>query len=365
MGQVVLAEHRNLKKIVCVKLLHAELTGDAGLVERFRVEAQALAVLGGGQHKHLVHVRDYGVTPAGQPFLVMEALSGRTLSEERQARGKIPWREACTWTVQALAGVAAAHQAGVVHRDLKPANLFLCSEEGESWVKVLDFGIAKIISPTAPIEAAAIPTGTGIMVGTPRYASPEQIKAEPVDGRADVYSLALVLHELITGDVPYPELRASQDLLLAQVFEDLPRTSDAGAVAIPNALDDVIAKATKKDPAKRFESATEFAEALNAILVLDATQVSATHSAEPQAPELAPTPIGPPDVGATEQTEVAAPWFTIRAAPSLALGSRLPVPVARSGKRVSKKTVLFVGAVLASALLFLAVGMVVLGVLLR
>lgn len=266
MGEVYLVEHRLLRTKLCVKVLHQELLADDGLVDRFRVEAQALAQLGGGAHPHLVHVRDYGVTAAGLPFLAMEYLVGETLLEVRKARGEVPWREACDWVIQALRGIRVAHEAGIVHRDLKPANLFLVRHDGAPPViKVLDFGIAKIVSSDAPVEPGAVATAAGIMLGTPRYAAPEQIRAEPVDARSDLYSMGLVLYELLTGLPPYANHRSQHDVLLAQAREVLMPVSRVSKQALPVALDEVVARATAKEPSQRFPSAGAFSAALEAV----------------------------------------------------------------------------------------------------
>ena len=152
MGLVVGAEHRALGKHVVVKLLRRESAHDEHLADRLRVEAQALARL---RHENLVEVHDLGRTPAGRPYYVMERLHGRTLSEEIAARGALPPLEAVDIARQALSGLMAAHHAGLVHRDIKPANIFLCEPSrpgGRRAVKVLDFGVAKVL-PEAGADA--------------------------------------------------------------------------------------------------------------------------------------------------------------------------------------------------------------------
>ncbi|NUO51698.1 MAG: protein kinase [Polyangiaceae bacterium] len=266
MGRVVLAEHIVLKQRVCVKVLLPEAATIESVVERFRVEAQALASLGGGKHPNLVHVRDVGVTGAGLPYLVMEHLVGRTLLDERKARGAIPWRQAAGWVLQALAGVEVAHEAGVVHRDLKPANIFLSDPDGPSpCIKVLDFGIAKILNPGGPIDPLSIATGASHLLGTPRYASPEQVRCEPIDPRSDLYAMGLVLFELLVGRVPYWDKKRVEEIVVAQVLEGLPSASTV-TPSVPAELDALIVKATDKEPGKRFQTAAEFMTALSVLL---------------------------------------------------------------------------------------------------
>jgi serine/threonine protein kinase len=194
MGLVVEAENRALGTVVVIKLLHAALSIRADYVDRLRLEAQALARL---RHPNLVIVTDFSVTPAGVPFFVMERLFGRTVEDERRVRGALPLREAIAIVRQALAGLAAVHAAGIVHRDIKSANLFLCDADaaGLRVVKVLDFGIAKVLS-SAPAGRAPqplrFPTAEGTTVGTPRCLSPEQACGGPVDGRTDIYAAGVL-----------------------------------------------------------------------------------------------------------------------------------------------------------------------------
>ncbi len=266
MGKVFLARHVHLNTRVCVKVLHAADTEDA--IGRFQLEARALAALGGGVHENLVHVRDFGITASGKPFLVMEYLEGRTLAQERSSRGEIPWTEAVEWTLQALEGMSVAHRAGIVHRDIKPPNLFLCAPTAirPATVKVLDFGIVKIVSSDAPFEGNATPTAAGHLMGTPRYVSPDVIRQETLDARADIYSLGLVLWELVTGRLPYFEHRKVEAILTAHIVEKLPAPSSIAKQKLPSALERAIERAIEKDRNERFASAEEFRAALRGVL---------------------------------------------------------------------------------------------------
>jgi eukaryotic-like serine/threonine-protein kinase len=370
MGTVYMAEHRMLHTPVCVKLVHADLAADEALVDRFRVEAQSLAVLGGGRHPNLVHVRDFGVTGFGQPFLAMEFLAGETLLDVRKQRGEIPWREACDWVLQALRGVAVAHGSGIVHRDLKPANLFLCRDaDGGALVKVLDFGIAKIVSANAPVAPGAVPTATGLMLGTPRYAAPEQITAGRVDARADVYSMALVLFDLVTGKVPYADRKTADQIMVAQVHDRLPAAASIAKQAIPRALDDVLEKASAKDRDERYESAVAFANALEALL---ATQPSVAPVAVETAPLALPAqrPVSRETVqlsqdeqaayakaslvGPADRTEHAAPCFPVdHGMQTSAVPGPGSVTLAEVAQR-RRRTTIFIVVTIVSTLLFTA-----------
>jgi serine/threonine protein kinase len=281
MGVVLDAVHEGLGSRVCVKVMLQEATAQPDLVDRFRLEAQALAKLGGGTHPGLVHVRDFGTTPAGRWFLVMERLEGRTFEEERRARGAVPWREAAKYVLDALAGLAVAHAAGVLHRDIKPANLFLCDAAPglPRRAKVLDFGIAKIAELAAiasELPKLSNPTAAGTTVGTLRYISPEQLAAREVDVRTDVYAMGLVLWNLVTGHLPH-EKASGEDLIRAQVRDDLPPASTFAPV--PAALDALIARATAKAREARPSDAGAFHRELEA--VLNAPEATAASVARP------------------------------------------------------------------------------------
>jgi eukaryotic-like serine/threonine-protein kinase len=276
MGEVLEAEHVALGKRVAVKLLHAELSRSsegAVLIERLRLEAQIARVV----HPNLVAITDVGTTPGGRHFLVMERLRGRTLRDELARRGHLPIAEAVTLQRQLLAGLGAIHRAGIVHRDIKLENLFLCDavEGGERMLKILDFGIAKIVDvemhPDAPAPLA-LATREGLAIGTPRFLAPEQAMGKAVDARADLYAAGIVLYMLLAGRDPFFELRSFLDLLRAHVTEPPRPPSLLAPQPVSPALDAVVLKAITKSPDQRFSSAAEFSEALSA----------ATHAASPR-----------------------------------------------------------------------------------
>src|SRR5262249_25528484 len=159
-----------------------ELATDADLVDRMRIEGEALQRL---SHENVIAVSEVGKTSDGRPFVVMDLLAGRTLADELEARGALPVNEAIGIALQMLRGLHAAHELGVVHRDVKPANLFLCEQGARRVLKVIDFGVAKVVAdpsrPSAAPAPLAVPTREGVIVGTPRFASPEQIAAAPLD----------------------------------------------------------------------------------------------------------------------------------------------------------------------------------------
>ena len=278
MGEVVLAEHRSLGHVVVIKLVKGNIKLGEQMLERVRVEAQAGARI---RHEHLVAVHDFGTTPAGRPYLVMEHLQGQTLTDRlREAGGgPLPLREAIDIAVQTLRGLSAVHRAGMVHRDVKPSNVFLCapdparSHTGERLVKVLDLGLAKVVEMTtsATPDPLKVPTKTGVVLGTPRYMAPEQVAGSDVDGRADVYAVGLLLYRMLCGRGPFDEARTFEDILAAHVLQEPSapshalRTGNGGAPALPSGLDELVLRCLKKRPEKRPVSADALIAELEAI----------------------------------------------------------------------------------------------------
>ncbi|WP_437864031.1 serine/threonine-protein kinase [Sorangium sp. So ce363] len=278
MGEVVEAEHRALRKRVVVKLVRRALAHDPRFADRLQVEARALAAV---SSPHVVSVLDLGQTPSGRPYFVMERLRGTTLGEELERRGPLPVAEAIDLVRQVLAGLAAAHRVGLVHRDVKLDNVFLCAPgaaaPGDARVaKVLDFGVAKVLDgavaeaapgaePSASVPAPAYPTEAGLLVGTPRTASPEQAQCQPVDARADVYAVGLLMYTLVVGHGPFAHVEDALALLRAHVVETPAPPSRYAAQRIPAALDRAVLKALAKRPEERFQSAEAFAAELGRI----------------------------------------------------------------------------------------------------
>jgi serine/threonine-protein kinase len=263
MGTVLEAEHRALGKRVVVKLLHPELAREKAHVERLRREARALARVAS---PYLVAVSDLGETADGSTFLVMERLEGCTLGRELKLRGALPVPEAIRWTRQVLLGLAAAHRAGIIHRDVKLENIFLCdaTEQEARRIKLLDFGIAKVLKSGIDSSGAHQATVEGTVIGSPRWLAPEQAAGEPVDARTDIYSAGLVLYSLVVGRGPYAHLDPIAAMGAALTEQPRP-PSQVAPQHIPPALEEVIMMAVEKAPALRFQSAEAFAAALDSI----------------------------------------------------------------------------------------------------
>ncbi|MDB5217542.1 MAG: Serine/threonine-protein kinase pkn3 [Myxococcaceae bacterium] len=252
MAFVYEAAHQRLQQRVAIKVLTPEFARDPELVSRFEREARAVARL---RTKHVARVMDVDTTPEGIPYIVMEFLEGRDLDGELQARTSLPLGEAVDYVLQACAGMLEAHGMGIVHRDLKPANLFLADErEGnERVVKVLDFGISKMVGESTRL------TGAGAVMGTVMYMSPEQVRAQPnVDTRADIWALGVILYELIAGRPPWEG--HSHQIAAAIVTRDPPDVRTF--VAVPDGVAAALATMLQRDPARRFAGVRELLAAL-------------------------------------------------------------------------------------------------------
>ena len=253
MGDVFLGVHVSLGNFVAVKLLNAAATRAPGGIQRFANEARAVAAIG---HENIAGVIDQDQLPDGTPYIVMEFVEGTTLRELLVENGALPLKQSAQIALDALSAVGAAHHKGIVHRDLKPENVRVMPS-GRS--KVLDFGVAKLLDSPNP----ALSTD-GAIIGTPHYMAPEQVKAEPIDGRADLYAIGVMLFECVTGQRPFdaPNMIA---LLDRQVNAAPPWPSKLRG-DVPPALEQVILKALEKHPGRRFSSAEEMAAALRALL---------------------------------------------------------------------------------------------------
>jgi serine/threonine protein kinase/tetratricopeptide (TPR) repeat protein len=255
MGVVYEAEDLELQRRVAVKFLPEERTKTPAALERFKREARAASAL---NHPHICTVYDVG-SHEGQPFLVMERLAGQTLRHAIE-EGPLPADRVLALGEQIADALDAAHRAGIVHRDVKPANLFL-TERGEA--KVLDFGLAKVdvategdrLGSQAPTEARDLLTADGTTVGTVAYMSPEQARGEGIDARSDLFSLGVVLYEMLTGRLPFEG--ESQAEMFASILRSDPAPPSRFGRALPAGLERVVLKALEKDKALRYQTAAE------------------------------------------------------------------------------------------------------------
>lgn len=258
MGTVFEAYHRRTGRVVAVKMLRPDIARSATAASRFLQEALAC---GRVRHPNVVDILDAS-TAEGHPYMVMELLEGETLSAHLARRGPLPIADALDLLTQALTGLAAAHEAGVIHRDLKPDNLFLSrSPTGATVVKILDFGISKVAVADPLDETAMALTHPGVVMGTPFFMSPEQARGRTdLDVRADIYAAGAILYMLLTGRPPF--LAENYNSLIAQILMDEPPPIAELRAEVPASLARVVARAMAKERDERFGSATELADRL-------------------------------------------------------------------------------------------------------
>jgi len=256
MGSVYKAEDNVLRRFVAIKLLHPAAAANPAAVERFLREAQAAASIG---HPNIIDILDFGEAD-GKPYLVMEYLRGRSLADVLQTDGPLDTQHACAVATHALAGLQAAHDRGILHRDLKPANLMLVMRFGDrSFVKLLDFGFAALLGGNLPADRTLTPART--LVGTPAYAAPERLRGDDRrDPRTDVYSLGVVLYEMLAGVRPFDAGTFSE--LARKVQTEQPPSLRLYRPDTPEALERVILRALSKPPEARWPNAESFAAAL-------------------------------------------------------------------------------------------------------
>jgi eukaryotic-like serine/threonine-protein kinase len=257
MGVVVAAWHLELEQRVAVKFLHPLALEREDTAERFRREARSAAKI---RSEHVARVIDVGIMEGGIPYMVMEYLQGHDVSEEMSKVGMLPIADAIDFILQAVEALAEAHAAGIVHRDLKPANLFIAIRpDGTRIVKVLDFGISKSLFGGSVAELSL--TRTSVLIGSPLYMSPEQMRsAKDVDTRTDIWSLGVILYEMITARPPYTG--DSIPALCAALLSDVPASMQTLRSDVPLALEDVIMRCLTKDRQQRFGTVSELARAL-------------------------------------------------------------------------------------------------------
>jgi serine/threonine-protein kinase len=264
MGVVYRAYDTVLERDVALKVMVSHLADDPGVYERFAREAKAVARM---THPNVVMVFDLGSHDNGSPYIAMELLQGQDLAKAMRTPPGLPLEEKLSALLQVLAGLAHAHQAGIVHRDIKPANVFLSHDRA---VKLMDFGIARL--------TAGSMTGTGTVMGTADYMSPEQVQGAKVDGRSDLFSVGCMLYEMLTGQKPF---RADD---LVAIFYRITAKDPDWSLVTEAALLPVLRKALAKDVTQRYQSAEEFAVALRAAMDKMALRPTQTVKAWPSAP---------------------------------------------------------------------------------
>jgi serine/threonine-protein kinase len=258
MGVVVAATHLQLDEPVALKFLLEQAAGNAEAIARFTREAKAAAKL---KSEHVAHVIDFGVTPEGTPYIVMEYLQGHDLSALVKSRGPLDVQSAVEYIIQACEGLAEAHARGIVHRDIKPENLFLVDREmGWRSVKILDFGISKVAAGAGLASASNISTQS--IMGSPCYMSPEQLRSTAsVDHRTDIWSLGATLYELLAGRTAYDSAKTLPELIAAILDTAAPPLAELPPY-VPPPLAAIVARCMEKERDKRFGSTADLAVAL-------------------------------------------------------------------------------------------------------
>jgi TPR repeat protein/serine/threonine protein kinase len=333
MATVYKVRHKAFQEILAVKVVHGHLLHDEGFLKRFRNEAVVARQL---KHPNAVRIDDFDSTEDGRPFIVMEFVDGRSLYELRNAAPN-PWPvERCLdIAAQAASALSAAHTLGIVHRDIKPANMVLLREGNDALqVKILDFGIAKVSSAEIFAGMTSVHTQPSLLIGTPEYMSPEQASGHlesAIDGRSDLYSLGLVLYEMLTGAHPF---RADTPMgMLMQQLSTLPAPPES-ICAVPPAVSALVLKALEKDPRDRFQSAAEmFAALRDPQSWFDGQTLAATHS-QPSATSVVVNPSGARDA----ESNPSAPGFTASAQSSAFMEQSTQVPTGPAPPQPSGST---------------------------
>jgi len=328
MGVVYAAVQESLARPVALKVLQPVLAQNADSLLRFKAEAERAGRLA---HPHIVQILDFGHEPSTSAWIAMELLRGESLGA-RIDRGGISEAEVVRIARETLSALEAAHGANLVHRDLKPDNIFLADVPGiGTSVKVLDFGIAKLLDG----DAASKLTATGMLIGTPLYMAPEQARGDDIDQRADLYALGAVLYETLTGRPPF--IGKNYHALLFSVLSETPKPIATYRPDISPALAQVIARAMAKLPSERWQSAHEMAEALRA--VQPSEQVPTIPAANREAMGTAPTMATPAPLDATTPA-LGGSNAGVLAAPSSPPSDAAPrsIPATRSEPFIASRT---------------------------
>jgi serine/threonine-protein kinase len=298
---------------VALKLLHPEMTKDENLVARFRREGLVLCNL---RDAHTITTYDFDATPDGTLYIAMELLEGKSLHQVFHDEAPVEWKRMFKTLTQMCSSLAEAHAQGIVHRDLKPENIYLEQRPGDpEFVKILDFGIAKVMRGEGMDPHAPQLTATGQTLGTLEYMSPEQLMGKQLDGRSDVYALGVLAYELMTGRLPFPDAKGPAGLITAQLKQTPKKVSEARPeLGFPHGVDAVIAKCLEKDKNNRFADVSVMAIAVGEVLATGGTWSAA------------PAPVAAPAGSQRPAAVRHQPIETVRGEP-MNVGAPPPMPM--------------------------------------
>ncbi len=253
------AEQSGLRRAVAIKILHAEFVDKPDKIRRFQYEAESISTL---VHSNVASIYDFGVLSEGQPYLVMEWAPGKTLSAILSETKALPPERALNIFLQVCDGVSAAHQKGLIHRDLKPSNIVLMkNDDGSEHVKILDFGLAKVISEEGANRENL--TMTGEVLGTPAYMAPEQCMGTSMDVRTDIYCFGCVMYEVLSGRLPL--IGDNSYEVMHKHINEAPISLSKSSSAVPARLVRIVSKTLQKDPDDRFQTFEELKDALSGV----------------------------------------------------------------------------------------------------
>src|SRR5579883_2512578 len=287
MGAVYKALQPEMNRMVGVKILHPKLANRKDLVSRFRREARAMSQL---THPNTVKVFMFGELDDGSLYIIMEYLEGKNLNQSVRAEGPFPMERALPILIQACGALDEAHRAGIIHRDLKPENIFLCQSAGmKDYPKLLDFGLAKV-GERQMRPGSIILTQEGMVFGTPEFMSPEQAQGKTLTPGSDIYSLATILYEVLTGKLPFDAKSAMDYIQLHVTTKPIPLNQRVPGRTFPPLLEQIVDRALAKRPEDRFQTASDFAAAMQ--YVLQGAQQLPPHLAPRVAVELPTVPAG-------------------------------------------------------------------------